>query len=169
MWNKIKENPNLKTSEIIKKLRKQFSVYVYDEENVDKNFPAPKKATIRTFEPNIEADKNLKNLSADDLKEKGIDCVTLRERLIMELQYFKETGKHLDIENITLCAGSRDSDGSVPCVDWRSFYGELYVGGDSPSYWFEVLRSRAVVSPSTSKLESLPEILEINGVKYTRK
>jgi hypothetical protein len=32
----------------------------------------------------------------------------LLERLLYELKYFAETGKHLDIDNLTLCSGSRD-------------------------------------------------------------
>ena len=67
----------------------------------------------------VEADEELKNLSAGDLKEKNIPGITLEERLIYELKYFKETGAHLDRDNITLCAGSRYSDGVVPVVCWR--------------------------------------------------
>lgn len=169
-WNTIRENLKL-TSEIVKKLRKHFKVWVYDEENLDKNFLAPRKVTTRTFAPNVEADPNLANKSADDLEKEGVEPITLRERLIMELQYFKETGKHLDLANITLCAGSRSEGGDVPCVDWGSHGGRLYVG------WFYAddrsggLRSRAVSKPSNLPLkpsEVLPRVLEINGIKYTR-
>lgn len=169
-WNTIRENLKL-TSEIVKKLRKHFKVWVYDEENLDKNFLAPRKVTTRTFAPNVEADPNLANKSADDLEKEGVESITLRERLIMELQYFKETGKHLDLANITLCAGSRGGDGGVPSVDWDSDGGGLYVG------WYYAdgrdgdLRSRAVSKPSNLPLkpsEVLPRVLEINGIKYTR-
>ena len=114
---KITDNPKVKTSEIIEECKKLFPVWTY-KDITDKEFPPPKKQTTRYFKKNVEADEDLKNLSADDLKEKGEKGITLRERLIMELDYFKETGKHLDIRSSTLCSGSRDSDGGVPIVDW---------------------------------------------------
>ena len=63
---------------------------------------------------NVEADEELKNLSATDIKEKGIATETLADRLIHELKFFTESGKHLDMKNMTLCAGSLDSFGVVP-------------------------------------------------------
>ncbi len=64
--------------------------------------------------------------------------VTLLERLLLEIIYFDETGKHLDVVGGTLCSGSRHSDGYVPCVYLCSF-GCVYVdwgtlGGSSASY-----------------------------------
>jgi len=93
----------------------------------------------------VEADEELKSLSANQLKEKSIVGITLEERLIYELKYFKETGKHLDINNWTLCSGSRYCDGSVPWVDWG-------VGDGLSVHWYvpgvanDLLRSRQVVS-----------------------
>jgi len=92
----------------------------------------------------VEADEELANLSANQLKEKKIPRITLLERLLMELEYFKRTGKHLDIQNITLCAGSRLSSGAVPLVNWDGdgllvhwyYPGSAYGGG---------LRSRSAV------------------------
>lgn len=40
--------------------------------------------------------------------------VTLLERIIFEIKYFTETGKHLDIKGLTFCSSSRNSDGDVP-------------------------------------------------------
>ncbi len=51
----------------------------------------------------VEADEGLKNLSANNLKKQKTKGVTLTERMLHELKYFLETGKHLDIENVTLC------------------------------------------------------------------
>jgi len=91
----------------------------------------------------VEADKELKNLSANDLARKQIKGITVLERLIYELKYFKETGKHLDVENVTLCAGSRYTDGGVPCVDWRGV--RLSVGWYYPDDCGGCLRARAAV------------------------
>jgi len=96
------------------------------------------------FRDVVEADEELKNLSTNDLKEKGIPGITLEERLLMELKYFKETGNHLDIKSLTLCAGSRCAGGRVPGVGWRS--GGLEVGWYPPVRAVGFLRSRQAVS-----------------------
>jgi len=64
----------------------------------------------------VEADEDLKNLSAVEIAEQKIDTENLLERLVHGLKYFDETGKHLDVSNITLCASSRYADGDVPFV-----------------------------------------------------
>lgn len=99
--------------------------------------------TIRVYD-RVEADEELKNLSAETLKERGIVCETLTERLLHEMVYFLETGKHLDTATWTLCAGSRYSDGFVPRVRWGG--GEFYVDGYRPQYSSPYLRARLVVS-----------------------
>ena len=96
------------------------------------------------FRDVVEADEELKNLSANDLKEKGIPGITLEERLLMELKYFKETGNHLDIKSWTLCSGSRYSVGGVPRVDWGSV--RLRVDWYRPDDASGYLRSRRAVS-----------------------
>lgn len=139
-----------KTSEIIAKMRKLFDVYsFYDDKQLDKDFPPPKQISTRHFAKNIEADEEYKNMSANDLDEKGVKGITLRERLLMEIQYFKETGNHLDVDNVTLCSGSRDSGGDVPSVYWDSARRGVYVdwGGLSRSY--SSLRARVAVNPLT--------------------
>lgn len=92
----------------------------------------------------VEADEELKNKSANDMKRESIPGIAIEERLLYEIKFFDETGKHLDIKNWTLCAGSRLPDGYVPCVYWRgdgvdvSWY---YTGSRSDAF-----RARAVVS-----------------------
>jgi len=161
-----------KTSELLADCEKLFPVYSwYLDERMDKDFPPPKKITTRYFKKTVEADENLKNKSADDLGKKGIEGITLRERIIMELQYFNETGEHLDIINITLCSGSRRSDGDVPDADWSG--SKFEVG------WFDAgdrgggLRSREAVtlnpsSSNTSSLEKRVESLESDMEKIKK-
>ena len=139
----INDDGKKKTSEIIAELRKLFPVWVYNESEVDKEFPPPEKFTSRKFLLVQEADEDLKNKSANDLKREGIAGITLRERLLYELEYFKKTGQHLDIDNITLCAGSRCSAGGVPRVGWHS--GEVRVDWYDPEDSDAVLRSRRAV------------------------
>lgn len=92
----------------------------------------------------VEADEELKNKSANDLKKEGIPGITLEERLIYELSFFDETGKHLDIENWTLCAGSRDPHGRVPDVHWDG--GLVHVHWYFPDARRDGIRTRAAVS-----------------------
>ncbi len=52
---------------------------------------------------------------------------TLLERLLIELDYFQETGGHLDmgneatVKNATLCKGSRYANGGIPVVHWARY------------------------------------------------
>jgi len=91
----------------------------------------------------VEADKELKDLSVNQLKEKGIAGITLEERLLFELKYFKETGKHLDIQGGTLCSGSSSNDNMVPCVFW--YDGKLQVGWEPYFTVSDYLSPRQVV------------------------
>jgi len=74
----------------------------------------------------------------------AISTMTVPERLLYEIKYYDETGEHLDVKNITLCSGSRDSAGSVPYVYWYS--GGMYIFGCPPRDVCSVLRAREVVS-----------------------
>lgn len=93
-----------------------------------------------------EADEELKNLSANQLKELVVSGITFNERGLYEAKYFKETGQHLDMVNITLCSGSRCFDGGVPGVSWGGWRGCMGVSYYAPSYAFGLLRSRQAVS-----------------------
>lgn len=97
------------------------------------------------FRDTVEADEDLKDLSANDLAKRKIPGITLEERLLMELKYFKETGYHLDIATVTLCSGSRYSGGDVPGVCWDPYGRELRVLWFSPENSCASLRSRRPV------------------------
>lgn len=123
-----------------------FAKWKYDEDLskvVLINDRIADKDYIIYVDKNVEADEQVKGKSADDLKKMNHNGITLLERLVFELKYFEETGKHLDINKITLCSGSRNSDGSVPCVDWSD--DELWVGRFGTSSSDDTLRSRSVV------------------------
>ena len=83
---------------------------------------------------------------ADDFQKEEINSITLEERFLFELKYFLETGQHLDVQNITRCAGSRDAAGRVPRVCWSGFYSMLYISCYGPGGMFGRLYSREVVS-----------------------
>ena len=94
------------------------------------------------FRKNIEADEEWKNISAEDLP-KDKQFITLEERLLMELEYFRETGKHLDIYNWTLCAGSCGAGGYVPLVTWSN--DGFRVGNCTPNNSDGLVRARSAV------------------------
>lgn len=48
---------------------------------------------------NVEADEEFKNLSANQLKKRNHQGITLLERLLLELAYYLTTNQHLDIQS----------------------------------------------------------------------
>ena len=99
-----------------------------------------------SFKKNIEADPEFAGKSAKDLEKAGVKGITLLERLLLELAYFMQTNAHLDVQNVTLCSGSRDSDGDVPRVDWYADDRKLCVGWYGMSSSSSDIRARAEVS-----------------------
>ena len=98
------------------------------------------------FLKTVEADPELKDKSANTLAEEKIKGITLLERLLLELGYFLATGNHLDIENVTLCSGSRRSNGRVPGMGWRIGGRRVCIFWYCPSLSYPYLRARAVIS-----------------------
>jgi len=102
----------------------------------------------------VEADEENVNLSANDIYERELVTMTVLERMVLELFYFWKTGKHLDLQNYTLCSGTRGGDGHVPRCNsydandhsrrnsWRSDVFEVH-WGDAKSA-FKFLRAREV-------------------------
>jgi len=88
----------------------------------------------------VEADKELKNFSAVKLEEMKIAGITLLEREVMEYDHFNRTDGHLDINNITLCLGSRYDGGDVPRVYW--YDGKMRIDWCHPRHAHDHLRSR---------------------------
>lgn len=102
-----------------------------------------------SFRQNVEADEENKNQSANRRREQGCKDITLLERLLLELGYFLTTGKHLDIENITLCSGSRGSGGHGPYARWYDV--GFYVYWAHSDYSSDHLCARSVVSLPTKQ------------------
>jgi len=138
----ITDDGKKSTSELLKDIGcKYWSCW--DDKELDKEFP--KNKSSRKFRFVQEADDH-KDMSFDDIEKQGLadKCMTIRERLIFEKIYFEKTGNHLDIDNYTLCSGSRYSVGYVPFVRWLG--DKVCVFLSRSSHAESVLRSRAVVS-----------------------
>ena len=131
------------------KCRELFSCWKYTD-NLDSITSERDSAKIGTYAIWVrgrkEADEEMKNKSADDFAASGIKGITLPERLLYELKYFMETKKHLDMENLTNCTGSRDTDGEVPFVTWHVERGWMDVDRFYSGHKFDRLRARAVIA-----------------------
>ena len=126
-----------------------FKCWKYTDKSLDEAVPThdrdPKDGHYAVWvRDRVEADEELKNLSADEIKKKNLTTETLLERLLHELKFWSETENHLDKDNITNCTGSRYRVGVVPYADW---YGDGFgVDWCSPDFSGDGLRSRQVVS-----------------------
>ena len=100
-----------------------FNCWKYTECSLDKmvvmNSRDPRKGSYVAWIRNrVEADEELSNLSAVKLEQMKIPGITLLEREVMEYDCFHRTNSHLDINNMTICSGSRYLCGDVPRVRW---------------------------------------------------
>lgn len=96
------------------------------------------------FRARVEADVENQNLSANQLSERGDKVITFPERLILgDFVWWLTGGFHLDLLNWTLCAGSRDLNGSVPCVSWDG--SKLRVDDCPPDDAYDNVRARPAV------------------------
>jgi len=92
----------------------------------------------------VEADEDMKNISAETIAERKLDTENLIERLVHGLKFFDETGNHLDVKNVTLCASSRFAGGDVPRV-YRLAGGSVDVYGCVVGRFSPRLRARRAV------------------------
>jgi len=138
----------LTPNQVLEACQQNFKCWRYtkdlDKATYDLNEREPTNSYAIWVRDCIEADEEHKNKSASQIKVHGITTETLLERLIHELKFFHETGGHLDIKNVTLCAGSRFVYGLVSRV--FRYDDKLYVHGYNSSYSYDLLRSREVVS-----------------------
>ena len=94
---------------------------------------------------NIESDEEYKRCSRNIMEKRGVKGITLVEREILELKFFKETNRHLDMKSSTLCTGCGYSyfDGNIPIAGWKNNeFGIDYVSRD---YMLNDLRARQVI------------------------
>ncbi|MGA2935985.1 MAG: hypothetical protein ABSF52_02645 [Syntrophobacteraceae bacterium] len=138
-------------NKVIQALRKKLEAWLYTKD-LDAAINPNKEQRRAIYKPYAiwvqakpEADLKLTNKSASDFGD--MPGVTLLERLLLEVFYycFVATGKHLDLQNITLCLGSRYNDGNVPGVNFCSSGDEVDIGDYRPEGRHENVHSRQVV------------------------
>ena len=126
-------------------LKKHFTCWQYADDfdkSVSTNDRDPRKGSYAVWVKDVrEADEENANKSADDLKAESHTGITTLERQLLEADYFFEKGEHLDLQNVTLCTGSRDRDGRVPYARW---FGEFRVRWCHSTDRDPPLRSRRV-------------------------
>jgi hypothetical protein len=122
----------LTLKQVIAAMRNLFKVWVWNEE-LDSVISVNTRTSAKTYavwvRNGLEPDAMYLGRSTRDADMTGAIGVTLIERLVLETKHFTETKNHLDVKGVTLCTGSRDSDGDVPGVYWRPAYSEVYVYG----------------------------------------
>ena len=91
-----------------------------------------------------ESDPELAAMSAESLRERKINAITLCEYLLYQLKHFTETRTLLDRKHVTMCAGSRYRDGRVPTA--ISHRGELKLHWCAPDEENPRLRAREVIA-----------------------
>ena len=132
------------------KCKELFPSSKYTDKNLDEIIKSDRTSQsghyIIWVRDRVEADEENKNLSADDLKKRNSTEITLEERMLYELKFFKETGGHLDKANWTLCMGSCVSVGYVPFIGWGADGHGVCVNWYFPDRHDGFLRSRSVVS-----------------------
>lgn len=137
--------PTLAMNQIFEACASQFTCWKYRD---DLNVISLRKATepyALWVRERVEADEELKNLSADAIAERRIETADLRERKLLGFVYYRRTGKHLDLENWTLCPLSRDPLGCVSGVHWLPSFREVRVDGWCPGGSCEGVRARQAV------------------------
>ncbi len=96
---------------------------------------------------NHPADVVNADLSADEIRKRGMATMTLLERMILESFIFWSRTKHLDeitagVQTATLCSGSRDWQGNVPCCEYVN--GVFVISPFDSRDSFPELRARTV-------------------------
>ena len=115
-----------------------------DKATKGKNEREPMETYAIWVRDSQEPDEGLLNLSAEAIEKRKVKTETLLERELHELKFFSESDKHLDEKNITLCSGSRNSNGGVPRGRWCD--GRFEVSWSLPQFAFPSLGARTVVS-----------------------
>lgn len=122
---KIIDSKDVKTSELIAEVKKICDVYIYDDKDVDTQFPAPEETLEVECEDNIESDKTHIGKSYDVFISEDKKYLNLRQYLFLFIAKYKATGKYLDVKGWThtssLWSGGRVVGGSWD-PDGRKLY-----------------------------------------------
>lgn len=120
-WRLVIVARGLTLNQVYARMSKAFKCWKYADDldaSVTKNARDTKKTYAIWIRAGVEPDEKYLNKSTNQADPDMKIGMTLLERMLLEIAYFDEEGKHLDIVGWTLCTGSRRADGYVPCVCW---------------------------------------------------
>lgn len=100
--------------QICEKLFPSWKVYNDLDKEVPKNIRNTSNHYAVWVRDEVEPDQEFLGKSTRQVDLDMKKGITLLERIIFEIKYFTETGKHLDVKGVTFCSGSRYSAGDVP-------------------------------------------------------
>jgi len=134
-WQLLIIARGLTLNQVYDRMSKAFKCWKYADDldaSVTKNSRDTKETYAIWVRVGVEPDEKYLGKSANQADPDMKIGMTLLERMLLEVAYFDETGKHLDVAGWTLCVGSRDADGYVPSVGL--FGGWVYVDWYGPDY-----------------------------------
>jgi hypothetical protein len=128
-------------------MQNRFSAWkITNDLDIFKRITLLEKPRVFYIRARVEADEELKKMSAEMVWKADIQTLGFPERMALECIFFEKTEgaatpheRHLDRINWTLCSGFRDPDGRVPLVRWYSSAGGVGV------YWCFPLRADGVL------------------------
>ncbi len=127
-------------------LKEHFPCWQYTnnlDESIVRNDRDPQNGSYAVWVKDVrEADDENANKSANDLSKENRQSITVLERMLLEADYFFEHGEHMDQQNLTLCAGSRDYGGDVPGACWN--VGKFKFFWCYPTFRYPIFRSRSM-------------------------
>lgn len=107
-------------------------------DNLDKEIKLNKRMSAKHYafwiRGGVEPDEEFRGQSTEEADPNMEIGMTFLEREILEIAYFSETCKHLDIKGVTFCSGSRSADGHVPRFCWYPDDGKVYADHCSVGY-----------------------------------
>ena len=132
-WRLLIVARGLLLNQVYDRMSKAFKCWEYADDldaSVTKNARSTKETYAIWVRVGVEPDEKYLGKSANQADPDMKLGVTLLERMLLEIVYFDETGKHLDIVGWTRCTGSRYAGGDVPSVSLGG--DEVHVGWGSP-------------------------------------
>ena len=129
-WRLLIIAQGLTLNQVFDSMVREFNCWRYSDDldkSVTKNVRDTKVAYAIWVRDGAEPDEKYLGKSTNQADPDMKIGVTLLERMIHEIIFFDEKGLHLDIKGVTLCTGSRSSDGFVPRVFWALDYQQVYV------------------------------------------
>lgn len=146
-WRLIIVARGLTLNQVYDRMSKMFNCSKYANDldaSVTKNARDTKETYAIWVRVGVEPDEKYLGKSANQADPDMKIGITLLERMLLEIVYFDETGKHLDVVGWTRCTGSRASDGDVPDLGWND--GEVHVSWDYPGHSVSRFGLREAVS-----------------------